>query len=464
MKNKIKLIIITIMFLISFVFLNFLYNLNILPNKYIYLISIIIILINIIGLLLIFIKGKLNKILCGIVYGFLTIVSILGIKYSNSTINFLKNGFNSLEYDTYNIIVLNKKYNNLSDLNNSNMGYLFLDKETEYLKKINIDVNLKKLGLNELHDELVNGEIDSIIISDGVVSLLENEYENFNEIFKILDTIKVEKEIENTEYNELKTVNIFLSGSDSRSKKLPYSTLSDVNMIVTINPKEHKVLLTSIPRDYYVQLHGTKGYKDKLTHAGVYGIDMSINTIEDFMNIEIDYYIKVGFQSVIKLVDLVGGVDIYSDSSFKTLCNDGGAESVYVKKGINHFTGAQALSYARERYAYNTGDIHRVQNQQQIIEAVANKIVTNKSILLKYDTILNSFSELYKTNIQNEFVTLLIKEQLENIEKWNIEKQTLTGYGSSNYTYSMPNQKLYVMVPDNNSINNAVNKIKEYYN
>ena len=235
-------------------------------------------------------------------------------------------------------------------------------------------------------------------------------------------------------------------------------------MIVTINPNTHTVLLTSIPRDYYVQLHSTTGYKDKLTHAGLYGIDMSMNTIGDFMDTEIDYYVKVGFQSVIKLVDLVGGVDIYSDTSFKSHCGDGGAKRVYIKKGMNHLNGAQALSSARERYAYSNGDIHRGQNQQQVIEAVLNKIITNKSLLLKYDSLLNSFSELYKTNIPKELITLLIKQQLEDMSSWTIEKQTLNGYDGSNYTYSWPNQYLYVMIPDTKSVEKAVKKIDEVLN
>jgi LCP family protein required for cell wall assembly len=211
-------------------------------------------------------------------------------------------------------------------------------------------------------------------------------------------------------------------------------------------------------------LHGTNGYKDKLTHAGFYGIDMSVNTLEDFLGIKIDYYVKVGFQSVIKLVDLVGGIDVYSDTAFYSHCGDGGAQKVYVKVGMNHFNGAQALSYARERYAYYTGDIHRTQNQQQVIEAVLNKMVTNKSLLLKYDSLLNSFSELYKTNIPKELITLVIKNQINDMSGWTIEKQSLNGYHSSGYTYSWANKLLYVMQPDYNSVNSGVNKINEVLN
>ena len=470
-KNIAKLITIILILILSLICFEYIKDLDILPNKYLYLFLGILLFLNLIGSVLLMIKGKITKIFSVILYLLLAIISIIGIKYAGNTINFLQKGFNNnIEYTVYNVIVpINSSYNNINDLNNSKMGYLFIDTEnTEYLDKIEskIDVELNQLGLEELYDGLLNNKIDAIIINEGYVNLLENEYEDFSVKTKTLDTIKIEKETKtNTEtIKTLKPINIYLSGSDSRSGVISTQTLSDVNMILTINPNTHTVLLTNIPRDYYVQLHGTTGYRDKLTHAGLYGIDMSMKTIGDFMDTEIDYYVKVGFQSVIKLVDLIGGVDIYSDTTFKSHCKDGGAESVYVKKGMNHFTGAQALSYARERYAYKTGDIHRGQNQQQVIEAVLNKIMNDKSILLKYDSLLNSFSELYKTNLPKEIITLLIKQQLEDMPSWSIEKQTLLGYDGSNFTYSWPNQYLYVMIPDDKSVQDAITKIDEVLN
>lgn len=473
LKTKLitKLIISIIMLVLSLICFKYVYDLNILPNKYLYLFLGIILVINILSAIFLFIKGIISKIFSFILYLILGLISIIGIKYAGNTIEFLNKGFNNnVEYTAYNIIVANTStYTSIKDLNNSNMGYLFLDvDDDEYLDKVKTKVNveLKELGLGELYDGLTNNEIDSIIIGEGYIELIESEYPDFSEKTKIIDTIEVEKKPETTSEKivELKPINIYLSGSDSRSGVISTKTLSDVNMVLTINPDTHTLLLTNIPRDYYVQLHGTTGYKDKLTHAGLYGIDMSMKTIEDFMKIEMDYFVKVGFNSVIKLVDLVGGIDVYSDVAFRSHCQDGGAESVYIKVGMNHLNGAQALSYARERYAYSNGDIHRGQNQQQVIEAVLNKIITNKSLLLKYDSLLNSFSELYKTSIPKELITLLIKQQLEDMSAWTIEKQTLIGYDGSNYTYSWPNQHLYVMIPDNNSVKNAINKIDEILN
>lgn len=471
-KKIIKLIISIIMLILSLVCFKYVCDLDILPNKYLFLFLGVILILNIISTIFVFMKGIITKILSGILYLLLAFISIIGIKYASNTLEYLNKGFsNNIEYTIYNVMVLkDRNYQSLDNLNNTDMGYLFIDIDDDrYLDLIKdkVNINLKQLGIEELYDELINKEIDSIIINEAYLDLIEEEYTDFSEKTKILDTVKVEKKSENKDkevIKELKPINIYLSGSDSRSGLVSSSSLSDVNMIVTINPHTHTVLLTNIPRDYYVQLHGTTGYKDKLTHAGIYGTDMSIKTIEDLLQTNIEYYVKVGFSSVIKIVDLVGGIDVYSDTAFKSHCKDGGAESAYVKVGMNHFTGAQALSYARERYAYNNGDIHRGQNQQQVIEAVINKIMTNKSLLLKYDSLLNSFSELYKTDIPKELITLLIKHQLEDMSSWKIEKQTLIGYDGFNKTYSWPNQDLYVMIPDTNSVNDAVKKIDEIYN
>lgn len=465
--NIIKLIISIFMLILSLVCFKYIYDLNILPNKYLYLLLGILIAINIISMILLFIKGIITKIISSILYILLGIISIIGIKYSNNTLEYLNNGFNNnIEYTIYNIVVLkDNNYNTLKDLKNTNMGHLFIDiDDNRYLDMIKdkVNVELRQLGIEELYNELINKEIDSIIINEAYLDLIEDEYTDFDVLTKTIDILQVEKisENNNTEIvKELKPINIYLSGSDSRSGIISSSTLSDVNMIITINPSNHTILLTSIPRDYYVQLHGTTGYKDKLTHAGMYGIDMSLKTIEDFMDIEINYSIKVGFNSVIKLVDLVGGIDVYSDTEFTSLCNDGGAKRVKVVVGMNHFNGDEALSYARERYAYLDGDRHRGRNQQQVIEAIINKVITNKNLLLKYDSLLESFSELYRTDTPKELITLLIKQQLNDMSSWNIEKQSLTGYDSSNQTYSWPGQYLYVMIPDDDSVTKSKEKI-----
>lgn len=472
-KNIIKLIVSIIMLILSIICFAYVNNLNVLPFKYLLLFVSVLLILNFISTILLLSKSKIKHAISIILYIIIVLISIIGIKYVGNTIKYLNEGFNNnkVELTTYNIIVLNdSSYETIEDLNNTTMGYLFLElANTDYLNTVKSKVNteLKQLDVFELYKELMNQNIASIVINDGYISLIEEEYPDFSEKTKTLDTIDVEvkKETNNKKLNELKPINIYLSGTDSRSSNISSNGTSDVNIVVTINPATHTILLTNIPRDYYVQLHGTTGTKDKLTHAGFYGLDMSRQTIEDLMGIEIDYSVKVGFNSVIKLVDLVGGIDIYSDITYRTHCKDGGAKSVYIQKGWNHLTGAQALSFARERYAYTDGDRQRGRNQQEVIKAIFNKIISDKSILLKYDSLLNSFSSLYRTDIPKEFVTLLIKEQLNNMTSWTIESQSVDGYGASGKTYSMPGyDNLYVMIPYQETINKATNKINSVLN
>ncbi len=471
MKSKIiKSIIAIIMLGLSLMCYKYVSDMNIVPNKYLNLFIAIILIVNVIAIILLFIKGIVTKIFSSILYVILSVISIIGIKYSINTINYLNKGFsNSEDITTYNVIVLNKsRHEKLEDLKNTTMGYLSIDIDNdEYITNIKekVNIDLEEYNLYELYKSLIDKKIESMLINEAYLDLLEEQYEDLDSKIKIIYSFDIEKEKEQKEekIEKLESVNIYLSGSDSRSGYISTSSRSDVNMIVTVNPNTHTILLTNIPRDYYVQLHGTSGLRDKLTHAGIYGINMSKQTLEDLFGTKIDYSVKVGFRSVIEMIDLVGGIDINSDTAFYSHCGDGGAERVNVKLGMNHFTGPQALSYARERYAYLEGDRHRGENQQQVIEATFTKLISDKGLLLKYDTLLNSFSELYRTDIPKDLITLLIKNQLDKMPSWTMLKQSVTGYDSSNQTYSMPGVMLYVMEPDRTSVNNAIAKIQEVY-
>jgi LCP family protein required for cell wall assembly len=204
-------------------------------------------------------------------------------------------------------------------------------------------------------------------------------------------------------------------------------------------------------------VHGQTGLKDKLTHAGIYGLDTSRKTVEDLFNIKIDYSIKIGFKSVVELVDLVGGVDIDSDTEFDSYHMKGW----HVKKGINHMDGKKALAYARERYAYRTGDRHRIQNQEQVLEAVLKKLSKSKTLLTKYEKILDSISKFYKTTIPKEYITLLIKDQLTDMEEWEIENMTVSGSDLVTNTHTSPKLKRYVMVPYEKDVKKVTERINE---
>lgn len=460
----IKYLITIISLLVSSYLIIELKNINILPNKYLIIISIILLLLNTIGIITLLLKNKWIKIITTIIYIILLLLNITGLYYINNTKNFFKNGFNNnnLEIKKYNVLVLKtSKYQKIEEL--TNIGYLDNVIESKaYLNQIDIKEKQEYKTIYTLYEDLINKKIQSIILDESYIDLLETDYKDILENTRIIYSFDITKEINNKEQTkELKPINIYISGSDSRSGLIESSSRTDVNMIMTINPKERKILLTSIPRDYYVRLHGTSGYKDKLTHSGIYGIEMSKHTLEDLFNIKIDYVVKVGFQSVIDIVDLIGGIDIISDSTFTTHCKDGGAEQTYIKEGLNHLTGPQALSYARERYAYIEGDNHRIQNQQQVLEAIITSSFKNKNIIIKYKEFLESFKNLYRTDIPDTLIKEYIKNQLDNNKPWKIEKQVVKGTGSSNITYSMPGRYLYVMIPNNKSVEKATNNINK---
>ncbi len=474
MKSKIwdiiKLLIILIGLVVSGIFIRIMYKLDIIPSKYYWILVILLIILNVLGIIGILSRRMLARVASFPIYIFVIILSLIGISYGKDTLKFLNNSFNNnnIEISGYNIIVLKESdYDKLDDLADKSMGYLSTDPEkSRYMAvlKGKVSTELKSYDdLYKLYNDLLDKKIESIVIDESYLDILEEEHDDLDDKIKIIDRFEIESKIKKVqeEIEKLEPMNIYVSGSDSRSGNIVNKSRSDVNMIITINPDTKTILLTSIPRDYYVQLHGTTGTKDKLTHAGIYGIDMSKSTVEDVLDIKIDYTIKVGFNSVIKLIDLIGGIDVESDIAFKTHGCDGGAERTDVKKGMNHFNGAQALSYARERYAYKEGDSHRIQNQQQVLEAVIKKVMTNKALLLKYDSLLESFGDLYRTDIPETLMKMFIKKQLNDMSSWTIEKQCVDGTGASKKTYSMPGRNLYVMIPDEKSINETKNKISK---
>lgn len=442
-------------------------KLNIIPNKYMLLIGGVMLIINIITIALLYLKKKIFNILAIILSLIIIIGSTLSLTYINDIENFLNSSFNNnnIEISSYKVIVLSSsKYQNLNELENTKIGYLKSDEDS--LKEINKLVNIECIeyeDLFELYEDLINNKINSMILDEAYLNVLADEYYDIDKNIRILHSYDVTTKLEkqgNESEKALRPINIYISGSDSYSKTIVNKSRSDVNMIITINPNTNKILLTSIPRDYYVNVYGKHGLKDKLTHSGIYGIDTTTKTVEQLLDIKIDYSIKIGFNAVEEIVDLVGGIDVYSDQTFNSYHIPGWV----VKKGTNHFDGKQALAYARERKAYTSGDRHRIQNQQQVLEAVLKKVLADKSLLLKYDKLLNSFKKLYRTDIPSEVITTFVKYQLDTMNDWDIESQWINGKNASLPTYTSPNSKRYVMIPNEEDIIRANKTIKSTLN
>ena len=249
---------------------------------------------------------------------------------------------------------------------------------------------------------------------------------------------------------------IYISGIDGGGYARPYG-LSDVNILVVVNPDTHKVLLVSTPRDYYVQVAGTTGMKDKLTHAGLYGINASIGTIQNLYGVKIQNYVKVTFGAIETLVDDIGGITVYSDTAFQSFHKKGW----YVEKGMNYMDGSKALAYSRERYAYAGGDRHRIKNQQDVIAAIIKKVATDPQQLLKFNDILNDMNPYISTDISYDRMQQMVKEQLNTLRPWSVSSISVNGTNGSAATASWPSQITYVMYPTESTIVEAQAKIVE---
>ncbi|MCI8347222.1 MAG: LCP family protein [Bacilli bacterium] len=460
--SKVTSFLLTIIFLVVTFMV---YRLNLVPIKYFLpIVGILLFTILLLDFKLLRTKTKLfSRIFFNIIAVFIIIILGYGITYLNATYHFMNNLLSS-EYEIKNYVVVvnkNQSYSQISDLNQKEMAYLKTD---EYYKKVSSKIKkdiqyqeVKKDNIISLVNSFTDEKIPSIVLEREYYNLLREEYQDLEDT-KVIKTYKllVKKKLKKSTKKEDEPFILYISGIDTYGNINSVSR-SDVNIVSVIQPKEEKILLVSIPRDYYVQLHGTTGTKDKLTHAGIYGIDMSILTINDLLDIDIDYYLRMNFSTLTKSIDLVGGIDVYSDTAFTSYTN----KNITFQQGINHMNGEQALAFARERYAYTTGDRHRGQNQQAIITAIIKKLASVKNIT-KYKSILESLDGTFETSMSYEELTNLFKLQINKNIDWKIESISLDGVGSRRPTYSMGSRNLYVMIPSDESIKLAKQKITEY--
>ncbi len=441
------------------------YKLNILPMKYLIPVAIIL------GIVVLFLVFKLFKkkvkALSRFFYILISLCATAGfvylLVYINATYDFMNSlVFKDYEIVTYDVVVnKNSGYEKIKNLDSKNMGYLDTDKnydKVKFLMKADIEVKDNKYkSVDNFVDDIKNNRIDSIMIEDNHFKLYKEEYENLDDTTKVIKTYKLIVKKEHSSNKDIKNPFIvYISGIDTYGKIASVSR-SDVNILAVVNPVLEKVLLVSIPRDYYVELDGTNGAKDKLTHAGMYGIDTSVKTIENLLDTNIDYYVRLNFSTLTKSIDKLGGVDVYSDTSFTSYI-DG---SIHIQEGMNHMDGKTALAFARERHAYRTGDRHRGENQQAIITAMIEKM-TDKKNITKYKDILTSLDGTFETSMSYKNISNLFKMQLDRNINWKISSVSLDGSGSYQPTYSMGQRKLYVMIPDDESVNSVKGEINKY--
>ena len=246
---------------------------------------------------------------------------------------------------------------------------------------------------------------------------------------------------------------VYLSGVDNRGE-LTENARSDVNILAVVNPVTKQAALINTPRDYYVDLAGTES-KDKLTHAGLYGVETSMATLGNLYGVDVDHYIRINFAGFISIIDAIGGVDVYSDQAFTSVGSPGYYDPTTFAEGWNHLDGKSALAFARERHAFKTGDIQRGINQMKVIDAMANKL-KSPTLLMSFSKLMDAATDCFVTSFSQEQISALVRMQLGDLASWDIQSYTVTGSGAkSSKCYSAKGQSLYVMKPDENSVNEA---------
>lgn len=322
-------------------------------------------------------------------------------------------------------------------------------------------------GIIELLDGLIKGETDVILVSTGLLELLEDEIEDYEGTYlnkiKQLHTVLIELPVEDKvsalpelPLNDNGSFILYISGIDTRSSSIWRKSRSDVNILAAINPKTRQIALISTPRDYYVPLSISKGIPDKLTHSGVYGVQVSIDTMEMLYGIDIDYYFKLNFVGFKNIIDALDGITVISDIDFTT---GGGKHFV---KGANEVNGETALAFARERKTVPLGDRHRGIHQMAVINGVINKMLS-PAILTNYTDVLDSLKGSFETSVPYELIAELVRNQLSNNEKWNMVNYAVNGTGSTQRVYSL-SQKAYVMIPDQTTVDKAKSIIDDTLN
>lgn len=300
----------------------------------------------------------------------------------------------------------------------------------------------------EAYKQLQSGEVKAIVLNEAFENIIESEYPNHADTIKKIYTMGVKKKVKGPKASKGKGMTIYVSGIDTYG---PISSVSrsDVNILMTVNTDTKEVLLTTTPRDSYVPIaDGGNNQYDKLTHAGLYGVDASIHTLENLYGIDINYYARLNFTSFLKLIDLLGGIDVYNDQAFNAHTNNGKHYPV----GNLHLDSKDALGFVRERYSLADGDRDRGRNQQKVITAIIQKL-TSAEVLSNYSAVIQGLQESVQTNMPVEVMTDLVNRQLEKGGKYDVQSQDLKGTGRMDLpSYAMPGSQLYMMEVSQDSL------------
>ena len=432
----------------------------ILSTKYI----IIFMIVNIVIMLLFILsqyKAKNKKIrLTGKILIIIFCLLLIPLNYTFSkTMNALAKTETHVETDSVSIIVkANSTYQYTQDLKGKVYSTLAtddksVDKTIEKLQTENNENIQPKVysGVLTLVNALYNNDVDCIIINESYRAMIEEDFPNFSSDTRVIYSKQYVTEINSPENSDItrNTFNVYVSGIDTYGS-ITTKSRSDVNMIMTVNPTTKTILLTSIPRDYYIPFNVLGGQRDKLTHSGLYGVNETMQNVASYFGIDIDYFIRVNFDSLIDIVDSLGGIEVYNPQAFKNF-----------EVGKITLNGEEALAFSRERYSFEDGDKERGRNQMRVITGIINKVLS-PAIISNYSELMDKLHVSFQTNMADEQIISLVRMQLDDMSPWTIQQQSVNGNGQTLYS-PIYGSDLYMMVPDDKSVENAKVKINELY-
>lgn len=469
-----------IVIMLSVVFMGLLAMTKMVPTIYMLIIGIVLAVIAAIIWLLVWHTRYTGRFISGTV---LAVIMIAILAFGGFYINKTRSAISNISGETTEVtqMAVYVKSDDAADSVEATAGYTYgilssLDRENtdgavaHLNSQFGTEVQTKEYaGLTELADGILNGEVNAMLLNSGYLSVYEDMdgYTDFSTKIKEVGTVDVESTIQSAEEsapiepittaNGGKVYTIYLSGIDTRGEMTAKSR-SDVNIIATVNTDTHEILLVSTPRDYFVPLSISGGAPDKLTHAGIYGIDVCMDTLGMLYDIDINYYFRINFGGFVKVIDALGGITVNSDYDFDSKNILG----YHFNKGENYVNGEQALIFARERYAFQEGDRQRGKNQMEVIRGVVKKALSPE-ILTSYSSILSSLDGCFGTNITYEEIAQILQQQLTNGGDWTIVSYSVNGTGATEKPYSM-SQKAYVMVPDYNTVDKAKSLMEKVRN
>lgn len=460
---------IMIMLIFELSFVGMLLMVDILPGKFV-LITVLFLMLSSLGIsvLLAAENSFISKYLGFIFALLMCMITLLGLYYLYST-NYTLNKISGITtlYEKYDVVVAKDSSNTDIDDIRDDKVYVINKQSKAYSEargKLAAKENtgfeaLKELaGLEKIIcDNGLDKNRKIILLSDSNYSMLCEENVKFKEDSRVIYQIKVETKVNDTS-SEIDVTedsfNIYVSGMDVWGD-INRVARSDVNMIITVNPKTRQILLTSIPRDSYVPLH-MNGEMDKLTHTGVYGINETLDTVEDWTGIHSDFYVRANFTMIRDLINAIGGIRVYSDYRFSSHL-----KHYHYHVGWNDMSGRAALYFARERKAFKNSDEQRVINQQRVVKAIIRKSTRSEVVLTHYTDILDAISKYMQTNMSKDSMAALVKMQLNDMDThWTINSISIGGEMDQRGTWSMgPERPLDVFITDKESVDKAVKQI-----